>query len=73
MRFETTNGSIQAEFPDGFSAAISARTTNGSINCDFPMTMQGRFSRTALEGRIGNDGGRLTLRTTNGSIAIRRR
>lgn len=73
MRFETTNGSVTAEFPHNFSAKISARTTNGSIRCDFPLTTESRSGRHSLEGRIGNSGGSVTLRTTNGSIAIRER
>jgi DUF4097 and DUF4098 domain-containing protein YvlB len=77
MRFETTNGRIEAEFPADFSAEISAQTTNGHIDCDFPMTVQGRVRRTSLQGRIGSAGasetGRVTFRTTNGSIQIRSR
>jgi len=73
MQFETTNGSIVSEFPQDFSATLSASTTNGRINCDFPLTMQSAYERTSLEGRIGEGGGKLTLETTNGSISIRRR
>jgi hypothetical protein len=77
MRFATTNGRIEAEFPADFAAEISASTTNGHVDCDFPMTVQGRLRRTHLEGRIGQAGmanlGRVTFRTTNGSIDIRRR
>jgi DUF4097 and DUF4098 domain-containing protein YvlB len=77
MRFETTNGRIAAEFPEDFSADISASTTNGHVDCDFPMTVQGRIRRTSLEGRIGSTtssaAGRVTFRTTNGSINIIRR
>lgn len=77
MRFATTNGRIKAEFPPDFTAELTASTTNGHIDCDFPLTVQGRFRRTHLEGRIGQNGassfGRVTLRTTNGSIDIRKR
>ncbi len=74
MRFATTNGRIEADFPPDFTADISASTTNGHVDCDFPMTVQGRIRRTSLEGRIGSGSsssiGRVTLRTTNGSIRI---
>lgn len=77
MRFSTTNGRIEADFPPDFAADISASTTNGHVDCDFPMTVQGRIRRTSLEGRIGSGNsstmGRVTFRTTNGSIAIRRK
>lgn len=73
MHFETTNGSVVAEFPRDFSARISARTTNGAIRCDFPVKMESRSGRNSLEGKIGDAGGTVTLRTTNGSISIRQR
>jgi DUF4097 and DUF4098 domain-containing protein YvlB len=78
MRFETTNGRIEAEFPENFTAEISAHTTNGRVECDFPLTVEGRFRRTDLEGRIGSatsasGAGRIIFRTTNGSIYIRKR
>lgn len=73
MRFATTNGRIEAEFPADFTADISASTTNGHVDCDFPMTVQGRIRRTSLQGRIGSESataGRVSLHTTNGSIRI---
>jgi DUF4097 and DUF4098 domain-containing protein YvlB len=77
MRFETMNGHIEADFPSDFAADISAHTTNGHIDCEFPMAVQGRIRRTSLEGRIGSANssslGRVTFRTTNGSVNIRKR
>jgi len=77
MIFETTNGRIEAEFPADFVAEVSASTTNGRVDCDFPLTMEGRIRRTSLKGRIGSAAassvGRVSLRTTNGSIDIRKR
>ena len=73
MRFQTTNGSITAEFSEDFSATVSASTTNGRVKCDFPITVKGEVRRNRLRGTIGHDGGRVSLRTTNGSISIRRR
>jgi Putative adhesin len=77
MRFETMNGRIKADFPSDFAADISAHTINGHIDCDFPMAVQGRIRRTSLEGRIGSASssslGRVTFRTMNGSIDIRKR
>ncbi len=73
MDFETTNGSITAEFPSDFNASISARTTNGKVDCDFPLTTRGGWRRNELHGQIGEAGGRVNFRTTNGSIAILKR
>ncbi len=73
LEFETVNGSITVELPEGFGAEVSARTVNGGIETDFPLTVQGRFSSRRLTGTIGGGGRRLWLETVNGSISLRRR
>jgi hypothetical protein len=73
LEFETVNGSITLELPDGFGAEVSARTVNGGIETDFPLTVQGRFSSRRLTGTIGEGGRRLWLETVNGSIRLRSR
>lgn len=71
-RFETVNGSITLTLPEGAGADVEARTLNGGISTDFPLTVQGRFGPRSLEGTIGGGGPELRLRTTNGSIELRR-
>lgn len=71
-RFETVNGGITLTLPEGTGADVEARTLNGSISTDFPLTVQGRFGPRSLEGTIGGGGPELRLRTTNGSIELRR-
>lgn len=71
LDLETTNGGIRLTVPEGFSADLDASTTNGGIHVDFPVTVQGRISRH-ISGKIGDGGPPIRLRTTNGSIAIRK-
>jgi len=73
LEFETVNGSITVEIPDGVGADVSAKTVNGGIETDFPLTVQGRFSARRLTGTIGGGGPRLWLETVNGRIELRRR
>lgn len=73
MEFQTTNGGIRLYLPSEIAASIEARTTNGTIDTDFPIQVQGTFRRNRLEGNINGGGGRIELRTTNGSIRIRER
>ncbi len=73
LEFETVNGSITVEIPDGVGADVSAKTVNGGIESDFPLTVQGRFSARRLTGTIGGGGPRLWLETVNGGIELRRR
>ena len=72
VEFETVNGSITIEMPDGLNADFHASTVNGSIDSDFPITVTGKVSRRSLRGAIGAGGPELRLSTVNGSIRLRR-
>ena len=72
LEFETTNGSITVELPDGIGADVSARTINGAIETDFPLTVSGRFSHRRLSGSIGGGGDQISLVTVNGSVRLLR-
>jgi DUF4097 and DUF4098 domain-containing protein YvlB len=70
--FETVNGSITLDLPEGSNVDLRASTVNGSIDSALPITVSGRFSRRTLQGRIGDGGTRLDVSTVNGSIRLRR-
>lgn len=72
MEFETVNGSVRVEAPSNLAADVSMSTVNGSLTTDFPMTVEGRISKHRINARINGGGGRLTMRTVNGSIELRR-
>jgi hypothetical protein len=68
----TTNGSITLVLSGKPDADLNARTTNGSIHLDFPVTVSGTLSRRSIQGTVGQGGPQVSLRTTNGSITIRK-
>jgi DUF4097 and DUF4098 domain-containing protein YvlB len=68
--FTTVNGSITLELPTGLNLDVSLRTVNGDLESDFPMSVQGRFGRGHLSGKIGDGGRMLRLETVNGSIHL---
>lgn len=68
---QTTNGSIDLRLPASVGARVQARTTNGRISSDFPLEIEGRRQNQAT-GMLGDGSGNVTLRTTNGSIRLRR-
>ena len=73
VEYETVNGSITLELPEKMNANIEMRTVNGSITSeDFPITVQGRFDRRRISGKIGTGGPELSVSTVNGSIRLRR-
>ncbi len=73
LEFQTVNGSITLDVPEGLSADVRASTVNGSIETDFPLTVQGRFSARSMRGTIGNGGRDLRFQTVNGNVTLRRR
>ncbi len=73
VEFETVNGSITVEMPEGLNADFRASTVNGSIDSDFEVLVIGKVSPRSLRGRIGSGGPELRLSTVNGSIRLQRR
>ncbi|NIY11967.1 MAG: DUF4097 family beta strand repeat protein [Gemmatimonadetes bacterium] len=72
VEFETVNGSITIEMPDGLDADFRASTVNGSIDSDFPILVTGKVSPRSVRGTIGQGGPELRLSTVNGSIRLRK-
>jgi DUF4097 and DUF4098 domain-containing protein YvlB len=72
MELSTVNGSILVYLPAEFRGFVDARTTNGSVDSDLPLQVQGRRSRSRLLGSLNGGQTKLVLRTTNGSILLRR-
>jgi len=73
IEYETVNGSITVELPADLNADLDMSTVNGSISSDdFPITVQGRFDRRHISGKIGKGGVDMRLKTVNGSIRLRK-
>ena len=71
----TTNGSITLDVLSGnVDADLEARTTNGHISLDFPVTIPAGWSssKRRIEGKLGNGGPQISLKTTNGSVRIQK-
>ncbi len=70
---ETSNGGVRCRLPGSYSGEVNARTSNGSVRCEFPITVEaGKIGKRHLQGRIGEGGPSLSLKTSNGSISIQR-
>lgn len=68
--FETVNGSVTLTLPETAGTDVSVRTANGSIRTDLPITDTDE-RRQRFEGRLGDGGGTLRIRTVNGSVRLR--
>ena len=72
VEFETVNGSITVQMPDGLNADFRASTVNGSIDSDFQILVTGKVSPRSVRGTIGEGGPELRLSTVNGSIRLQK-
>ena len=68
----TRNGSINLKLPGNFSGQLDAETNNGRVRSDFPVPLTDK-SKKQLSGKIGEGGSaNVKLRTTKGSINLRK-
>lgn len=70
---ETSNGGIGIVLPNDAEFAINASTSNGSVTTDFALKTTEKKQPHTLKGSIGDHpAARITAKTSNGAIAIRR-
>ena len=73
----TGDGSVRVEVPQGFGAEVDARTGDGRVRVDSLTDTAGakqdeREDRDSVTGRLGGGGKALRLRTSSGSITVKR-
>ena len=70
----TTNGSVELTLPGNFSGQLSARAARGRVRSEFPMSLPPGSPQNYLTGPLGKGGNtQVTLLTTNGNVALKRR
>ena len=70
----TSGGSITVNLDNDIGVDVNARTSGGRVYTDFPVTMtvQGVISKRKLKGKINRGGPELYLKTSGGSIRIKK-
>lgn len=69
---ETTNGSVNLDLPENYSAQVEASTVNGRVKVDFPVTVSGEIGKH-MSFQLGSGGPVIEARTVNGSVHIGRK
>ena len=72
LEFRTTNGSVTVEMPANLGAEVEMSTVNGRVSTEFPVTISGRIDPKRLRARVGDGSRRVSMRTVNGSVELRR-
>lgn len=73
LDLRTTNGPVNLDVPDGYSAQLETGTVNGGMRIDFPITLQGGMVGRRITTQLGRGGAPIRAVTTNGPVTIRRR
>jgi DUF4097 and DUF4098 domain-containing protein YvlB len=68
----TSGGSITVRLSENINLDVDAKTSGGHVSTEFPVIMQGTLSKQRLEGKINDGGPLLFLKTSGGSIRIKK-
>jgi len=71
-KLSTSGGSITVSLPANANLDLDAHASGGGVDSELPVTVQGKHDEDSLNGKINAGGPRLVLRTSGGSINVRR-
>jgi len=71
-RLATSGGGITVSIAGNVAVDVDAHTSGGNVETDLPITILGKQSEGDLAGKINGGGPRLVLRSSGGSIRLRR-
>jgi len=72
-RLTTSGGSITIQLSEDMSLDVNAKTAGGRVNTDFPISIKGEISKRSMLGQMNGGGPELYLRTSGGSIYLKKR
>src|SRR5713101_5239043 len=71
-RLSTSGGGITISIAPNVSVDLDAHTSGGDVDTDVPVTLLGRQNDSSLQGKINGGGPKLMLRSSGGSIRVRK-
>jgi putative adhesin len=71
-RLHTSGGGITVELDEALSFNIDAEASGGNVSTDLPVTVQGELRKGSLRGTLNGGGQALILRTSGGSVHLRK-
>lgn len=71
-RLSTSGGSVTVHLAEGIRVDVDARTSGGRVHTEFPVKIQGTLSKRSLKAKINGGGPELYLRTSGGSIYLKK-
>jgi hypothetical protein len=72
VKLETSGGGITLRVPGDAAFDLDAETSAGGVSCEFPVVCVGKKQNDRLKGPVNGGGKTVWLRTSAGSIHVRR-
>ncbi len=69
---KTSGGNVEVSLAADIGLQVDARTSGGRVSTDFPVVTQGTLDKNSLKAAINGGGPLMTLRTSGGSIRLRK-
>jgi len=72
VKLETSGGGVTLRVPDSSAFDLDAATSGGSVASDLPVSVVGKVNHSHLKGPVNGGGKPVHLRTSGGSIHIKK-
>ncbi len=72
VRLETSGGGVTLKVPDNSAFDLDASTSGGSVHSELPVAGAGKPERSRLRGPVNGGGKPVVLRTSGGSIHVKK-
>ena len=69
----TSGGSITVHLSEDIGLDVNAKTSGGRVHTDFPVSISGEISKRSMQAEMNGGGPELYLRTSGGSIYLKKR
>jgi len=69
----TSGGSIRVYMSENIGMDLEAKTSGGSVNTEFPVTLSGEIKKSYLKAKLNDGGPQLYLKTSGGSIYLKKK
>ena len=71
-RLTTSGGSITVQLSTDMSLDVNAKTAGGRVHADFPVSISGKIDKNSMQAQMNGGGPELYLRTSGGSIYLKK-
>ena len=72
VKLETSGGGVTLRVPENSAFNLDASTSGGSVNSELPVNAEGKPAHSHLRGPVNGGGKAVLLRTSGGSIHVRK-